>query len=172
MASSANIETVKRLTEKLKLAKSIVFMDYRGVNAPGDSDLRKVVASKEGVEYFVTKNRLFKIALKNASSDMNADEILKGPTSFIIGYEDATSAAKISKEFSKSSDVFTVKGGIIEGKVMDGPSIVEISNLPSKEVLVAQLLSQLMSPIQRLHTVLGANIAGLSRVLKNINDKK
>ena len=173
MPSMKNIEIVKNLADKLGRAKSIVMLDYRGVDGVGEIKLRKMMGSEEAAEYLVAKNRLFKIALKEAKIDIDCEAVLQGPTSFIIGYaDDVTLAPRLSKAFVDSSDVFELKGGILENAFADSEKIKHISNLPSREVLVSQLLAQLQSPLQRLHGCMRNNIVKLSQVLDGIKKSK
>ena len=174
MPSSKNIESVNSLTDKIQNAKSIVFMDYRGVTASDENKLRKIVNSEQNVEYFVAKNRLFKLALQNSElSNEELEKVLKGPTSFIFSYDDVSLAPRLSKKFAEAGeDIFQIKGGIFEKKFVDASTVIAVSDLPSKEVLIARLLGRLMAPVQGLHNVLRANLTGLALVLKGVSEKK
>lgn len=154
MANHKKIEEVKHLTEKIKSAKAIVMLNYKGINCQQLNKLRKIVSQTANIEYLVAKNRLFKIALKNAKIEEDFDEILKGPTSFILSYEDVMIAPKISKEFKDESNLVEVKGGFIENRIVDADLIRRLSVIPSKEVLVAQLMSLMNNPLARLSNVL------------------
>ena len=77
MPAQEKLEVVKSLVEKLKDAKAVVFVDYKGISVNEDTELRKN-AREAGVEYFVAKNRLFKIALKEAGFDTDVDDLLEG----------------------------------------------------------------------------------------------
>ena len=100
MPAQAKLEAVKGLVEKLKEAKAVVFVDYKGISVNEDTELRKN-AREAGVEYFVAKNRLFKIALKEAGFDTNVDDLLEGTTSFALGYEDGVAPSKLIFDFGK-----------------------------------------------------------------------
>ncbi len=154
MASQKKIDEVKQLTEKIKAAKAIVMLNYKGIDCHQLNKLRKIVAQAGNTEYLVAKNRLFKIALKNAKIEENFSEILKGPTSFILSYEDVMIAPKISKEFKDESNFVEVKGGFLENKIVDANLIQRLSVIPSKEVLVAQLMALMNNPLARLSNVL------------------
>ena len=76
MPAQSKIKAVEELTAKLKDAKAMVFVDYRGISVNEDTELRKQ-ARESGVEYFVAKNRLMKIALKSVGIDTNFDDLLQ-----------------------------------------------------------------------------------------------
>ena len=87
MASKANLQAVEALTEKLRSAKAVIFVDYKGITVNEDTELRNE-ARKADVEYFVAKNRLFQIALKNVGIEADTKELTEGTTSFVLGKED------------------------------------------------------------------------------------
>ena len=84
MPAQAKLDAVKELTEKLKDAKAMVFVDYKGISVNEDTELRKN-ARESKVEYFVAKNRLVKIALKEVGIEEDFDDLLEGTTSFAVG---------------------------------------------------------------------------------------
>jgi len=88
LPAQEKLEVVKSLVEKLKDAKAVVFVDYKGISVNEDTELRKN-AREAGVEYFVAKNRLFKIALKEAGFDTDVDDLLEGTTSFEVSTVEA-----------------------------------------------------------------------------------
>jgi large subunit ribosomal protein L10 len=155
MPSHKKIVAVQELSKKIKNAKSIVLMDYRGISASDEGQLRKKVRSSNGVEYIVAKNRLFKIAMRESEFGDGLSSVLQGPTSFMLSYEDAMVGPKLTKEFQKvKKDVFKIKGGTFESRVMSASALMEIASLPSKDVMIARLLAQLNAPIQKLCVVL------------------
>ena len=81
MAAQSKLDAVKQLTEKLKDAKAMVLVDYRGINVNEDTELRRK-ARETGIDYFVAKNRLVKIALQEVGVEANFDDLLEGTTSF------------------------------------------------------------------------------------------
>ena len=102
MPAQSKVEAVQALTAKLKDAKAMVFVDYKGISVNEDTELRKN-AREAGVEYFVAKNRLFKIALKEAGFDTDVDDLLEGTTSFAVGYEDGVAPSKLIFDFGKKT---------------------------------------------------------------------
>jgi large subunit ribosomal protein L10 len=155
VANAQKKEQVAFLKEKLEKAQSIIFVDYKGISVNEDAELRKQMR-EAGVEYLVAKNRLFKIALKEAGIDADFDDALKGTTSFAIGYDDVVSPAKIAYEFGEKKEIFNIKAGMLEGKRMEMDEIMALAKLPSKEVLLAKLLFAIKGPVSKLGYALNA----------------
>lgn len=171
VVNEQKVKKVKELAEKVKKATSIVFVDYKGISVAGDTELRKNARSKN-VEYLVAKNRLFKLALKDAGIEENFDDTLKESTSFAFSYEDAVSPAKVMYEFGKDKEFFNIKAGILEGKKISAQEVEELAKLPSREVLISRLLGSLNSPISGLANVLNGNLRNLVYVLSQVQGQK
>lgn len=158
MPAQEKLEAVKNLVEKLKDAKAVVFVDYKGISVNEDTELRKN-ARETGVEYFVAKNRLFKIALKEAGFDTNVDDLLEGTTSFAVGYEDGVAPSKLIFNFAKKlTDRLSIKGGLLESERVDVPTVEALAKLPSRDELLAQVAYGLLSPVRMLAVAL-TNVA-------------
>ena len=150
MPAQEKLEVVKGLVEKLKDAKAVVFVDYKGISVNEDTELRKT-AREAGVEYFVAKNRLFKIALKEAGFDTNVDDLLEGTTSFALGYEDGVAPSKLIFDFGKKTkDKLVIKGGMLDGDRVDAATVEALAKLPSRDELLGQIAYGLLSPVRML----------------------
>ena len=150
MASKANLEAVEALTEKLRNAKAVVFVDYKGITVNEDTELRNE-ARKADVEYFVAKNRLMKIALKSVGVDTDFDDLLEGTTSFAIGYEDGVAPSKLIFDFGKKTkDKLVIKGGMLSGDRVDAATVEALAKLPSRDELLGQIAYGLLSPVRML----------------------
>ena len=141
-------QQVSEYVEKIGKAKSFVLVDYRGLNVAEDTAMRSEMR-KAGVEYKVIKNRLVLRALNNAGF-AGFDKVLEGPTAMAISYEDAVAPAKIVVDNVKKTNKLTVKGGVVEGKVLSVNELNAVASIPAKPVLVAQLLGMLQTPIRSL----------------------
>lgn len=146
-------QLVNELTEKLQKAQSVVIFDYRGLTVAEVTELRSAMR-KAGNEYVVVKNSMVERAAEKVGIDESVKEMLKGPSAFAIGYEDAVSPAKILKDTVKKLKKCEIKGGIVNGKVADAAAIDALAELPPKEVLIARMLGSMMSPISGLAIVL------------------
>ncbi len=158
MPAQAKLDAVKELTEKLKDAKAMVFVDYKGISVNEDTELRKN-ARESKVEYFVAKNRLVKIALKEVGIEEDFDDLLEGTTSFAVGYEDGVAPSKLIYEFgNKLKDKLVIKGGMVDAKRVDVKTVEALAKLPSREELLGQIAYGLLSPIRMLAVAL-TNVA-------------
>lgn len=161
---------VSKVTEKLKSSCAGVFVDYQGINVEDDTVLRKNLREAE-VDYLVIKNTLLKRAAENAGIG-DLSESLHGSTALAISKSDYVAASKILCDFAKNHDFFKIKAGFIDGKAINDKEVLNLAKLPSREVLIAQVLCGLNAPISGLATVLNGNLRGLAVVLKAIADKK
>ena len=146
-------QLVGEIAEKLQKAQSVIFFDYRGLTVAEVTELRAQMR-KAGNEYIVVKNSMVERAAEKIGIDASVREMLKGPSAFAIGYEDAVSPAKILKDAVKKLKKCEIKGGIVNGKVSDASAIDALAELPPKEVLIARMLGSMMSPISGLAIVL------------------
>ncbi len=146
-------QLVNELAEKLQKAQSVVMFDYRGLTVAEVTELRAQMR-KAGNEYVIVKNSMVERACDKIGIDASVKEMLKGPSAFAIGYEDAVSPAKVLKDTVKKLKKCEIKGGIVNGKVSDAAAIDALAELPPKEVLIARMLGSMMSPISGLAIVL------------------
>ena len=170
MATQQKIETVDAYTEKFKQAKSLYLTDFTGIDVMTVNEIRKKFRESD-IEYKVLKNRLAKRSLNNAGIN-DLDDHLKGVTSFVIGYDDPVAPAKIIKEFNKPKERLKLKVVYFEGKVFDAAEAGKLADLPSREVLLAQLLGALQSPMTKLAGTLQASMSKLVGTLESFKDSK
>lgn len=146
-------QMVNEVAEKLQKAQSVIIFDYRGLTVSEVTALR-VEMRKAGNEYVVLKNSIVERAVAKVGLDESIQAMLKGPSAFAFGYNDAVSPAKILKETVKKLKKCEIKGGIVDGQVTDAKGIDALAELPPKEVLIARMLGSMMSPISGLAIVL------------------
>lgn len=139
---------VEEIAGKLAQSKSAVVTDYRGLTVAEVTELRKQLR-EAGIEYRVLKNTLTRLATAK-SSMTDLDVYLKGPSAIAFGIEDAVTPAKILNGFANKVKTLEIKGGIVEGKLVDAEGIKELANLPSREGLLSMLLSVLQAPLRNL----------------------
>ena len=146
----AVIDEVTALAAK---AQSLVIAEYRGITVADMTKLRNDARSK-GVTLSVLKNTLARRAVAGSAFEVVGDQ-MTGP--LIYGFSvDATAAAKVVADFAKTNDKLVIRGGAFAGKSLDVAGVKALANIPTKEVLLAQLCGLLMSPISRTAVVLGA----------------
>jgi len=163
-------EIVHDISEKLSTSKGIIFADYRGLSVEQDTELRKALR-KAGVNYRVVKNTLTRIAANNIGL-AELEPFLKGPTAMAFSQDDPVIPAKIMNEYANKYENLKLKAGVVEGKIIGVDQIKSLADLPSKDVLIAQVLGGMKAPITGLVNVLNANIRGLVIALNAIAEKK
>ncbi len=171
---SANLEAkkqvVEEIAEKIKNAKSVVFVDYKGLTVAEVSDLRNKFRAA-GVEYKVYKNTL----LRKAFNDLGVtafDGDLNGPTAVAFS-PDETAAAKIFADAVKAMpEKIVPKSAYVDGAYVDAKGIAMLATMPSKEELIAKMLGSMQAPIANFAGVLSAMLRGVVVALNAIAEKK
>ena len=134
-------------------AQTLVIAEYRGITVADMTKLRNTARSN-GVSLSVLKNTLARRAVAGSTFEVVSDQ-MTGP--LIYGFsEDAVAAAKVVAEFAKTNDKLVIRAGAYGGKVLDVNGVKQLASIPSKEVLLAQLLGLMQSPISRTARVLAA----------------
>lgn len=148
---------VDALAEKMKTASAGVFVDYKGITVEEDTKLRAELR-KNNVEYSVVKNTLTRFAAEKIGFG-ELESILNGTTALAISMEDAVMPAKIIGDFIKKNGKdknFKIKAGFVDGKVVDLDTVQRLSELPSKDILLATVLGTMNAPIAALARAINA----------------
>lgn len=142
-------QVVSEITEKIRNAKSVVLVEYKGLTVEKATELRNK-CREAGVEYKVYKNTLMRFAFEELGyNDMSVN--LEGPNAIAMSYEDEVSAARVTNDFAKTSnDTIVLKAGIAEGKVMNADEVKALASVPSREILLGQLAGVLQGNIRNL----------------------
>ena len=138
-------QLVAELSEKISKAVTGIVVDYSGTTDADDTALRKELR-ENGVNYFVVKNTLLGRAVEGTELE-GIKEVLEGTTAIALSEDDYTAAARILCNFAEKHDNFKVKAGFLDGKLIDLATIDSLAKLPSKEVLLATVLSAFQAPI-------------------------
>lgn len=123
------------------------------------------------LEYKVVKNTLAKRASAGTPVEM-AKEAFTGPVGVVISYDDPVSLAKKILEFTKTNEKLKIKGGIIEGKTCKPDDIKAISELPSRETLLAMFIGTMQSPLSKLAAILNATVVRLAYAMEALKNKR
>lgn len=147
---------VAELTEKLKAATSGVLVDYKGITVAKDTALRAECRKNE-LDYAVVKNTLVRFAINSVGLN-EMDSVLSGTTSMALSNGDPIAPMRVISKFAKqfNGEKFTIKAGFMDGKVLSMEEIHALAELPSEEVLQAQVLGTMLAPITGLAIVLKA----------------
>ena len=143
---------VSEVTGLAAQAQTLVMAEYRGITVADMIKLRTDARSK-GVTLSVLKNTLARRAVAGSQFEVVADQ-MTGP--LIYGFSADAVAAEVVADFAKTNDKLVIRGGAFAGKALDVNGVKQLANIPSKDVLLAQLCGLLMSPMSRTAVVLGA----------------
>ena len=120
--------------------------------------------------YTVVKNSIFKVALQETEQPLQTQE-LDGPTAVIYFDEDPTAPAKLIKELQKETELLGAKGGVYEGEFLSEEKVMQLAEIPSREVLLGQLVGSMNAPLSGFMNAVTGNIKGLTVVLRGISEK-
>jgi large subunit ribosomal protein L10 len=161
--------SIAELREKLGDARGAVLTDFRGLSVAELTELRTLLR-KSAVEYKVVKNTLAKRAIKDTGLESLAP-YLEGPTGIAISTADPVAASKAVTAWGKGREKFSVKGGIVEGRVVGPREIAELADLPPREVLLGRMAGVLQAPLVGLAQVLSASLRALANALDQVRQK-
>ncbi len=142
-------QLVSEIAEKIRKAKSLVLVEYRGLTVEKATELRNK-CREAGVEYKVYKNTLMRFAFEELGyHDMTVN--LEGPNAIALSYEDEVTAAKVTNDFAKTSnETLVLKAGIAEGKILNADEVKDLARVPSRDILLGQLAGVLQGNIRNL----------------------
>jgi large subunit ribosomal protein L10 len=164
------IEEAKGLAQEFNAAEGVILAAYQGLTFSQQDTVRRSVKSA-GNDFKVVKNTLLKKAFAE-SGISGLDEHLAKSTALLLVRRDFAAAAKTITKFVKDFAPLSVKAGYLDGKLLSAKEVAVISELPSREVLLAGILSSMNAPAQNFVSVLTNIPRGLLNVLKAIGEKQ
>ena len=165
MPTQRKIQQVAELKDRLDRCSIVIATDPSGVNVNIMNDLRRMLRERN-IEYRVVKNNLAYIAA-GESKITELKDVVQGPTGLAFGYTDPIEVARALEEFIRTSrSSLSIRGGLLEHRVLDTQEVSTLAALPPKEVLLAQLLGQVQAPIARFVGQLQAPVVRLITVLE------
>ena len=147
---------VEALAEDMSKAASAVLVKYEGITVENDTKMRAALRAAN-VKYAVIKNTLISKACDKTGFEALKPQ-LEGMNALAISFDDPIAPAKILKEYAEKVETFEIRGGLLDGAVVDAATVNELADIPSKEVLVAKLLGSIQSPLYKFAYVLQAII--------------
>lgn len=169
MAKQYKVDMVSELVGTLKEKKNFILTHYSGVKVAELTKLRKEIRST-GAQYKVVKNNLFRKALKDSGYKVE-DSHLKGPIGVVFANDEIGDIAKKLKDFKKDQETFEYFLGVIEDVVYEQTEISKIADLPSKEALLAQILSLVNGPAQGIAVGTSQIITSFARAVQAVGEK-
>ena len=172
MPTTAKQETIDELNDVFTRAKSAILAHYHGISAEDMTALRNHMRER-AVDFRVIKNTLAQKAVKNTPLEVLENDF-KGPVSLLVSFDDAVAPAKALSDYAKLGAVKSpqVVTGIVEGQQVTPTEIKAIADLPSKEVLLSQMLSVMNGPTTNFVGVFSSLLRKLVGTLDAIKDKK
>ena len=160
---------VAEYVESMSRSKAVFLTDYRGLTVANIQALRAKVREAQG-GYVVVKNTLARLALEKAGLP-TPDDLLTGPVAISFVYGDVAAVAKLLANFAKDTKILQVKGGIMEGRVLNAAQVGSLADLPPREVILAQLLGLIQQPGARVAGVVNAAGNKLAATIKAYAEK-
>ena len=156
----SKVAVVDELKEKFAGTDGMILTEYRGLNVSEMAELRHALRQAGG-EYKIYKNTLVRLAARDAGLEI--EDLLVGPTALAFVGErpdgsegDVAAVAKALREFAKSNALLVIKGGVLGDKPLDSDGIKALAELPSREILLAQLAGALQAPMASFARLLAA----------------
>ena len=162
---------VSDISDLLSRSKSVAVVDYRGLKVSQATELRKLV-KKAGGQVLVTKNTLFRIALRNNNPLLADNSQIDGTSAFIFSLDDEIAPIKVIADYSKKNSLPVFKLGFLGDRVLTAAEIAQLAALPDKNTLIAKTLGVLNAPLFRLAYNLNWNISQLVRTLDAVRASK
>lgn len=172
MAVSRAAKTAQRqeLEQALRAAESLILVDFKGLNVPEATELRRQVKAARG-RYRVVKNTLARQVLRGSPFE-SLSAFFQGPTALAYTGEDPVALAKTLAAFSKSTPALRIKAGVVQGRALQAAEVAELASLPGKAELYAKLLALFQAPLVQLVGVLSAAPRNLVNVLAQYEKKR
>lgn len=169
MPTTEKAQTVERAREWYSRSKGIVFTEYRGLKVHEMQTLRANLRKKGG-DIHVIKNTLLRLA---GGNDIFAlpDELHNGPTAVAFLYDNESECVKVLFDYGKTNKNLVVKGGMLAGRALSAGQVEALSQLPSREILIAQVIGAIAAPLTQLVGVIEALYADPIRTIGAVADK-
>jgi large subunit ribosomal protein L10 len=163
MATEAKAREVEEFSRVLDGATGVVLTDFTGLDVAAVSDLRRKCRAA-GVQYHVIKNTLAKRVI--ADGDLKSlGKLLEGPNAWAVHKTDEVAAAKVLSDFAKDHQNLKIRGGFVDGRVISIEEVKALAKLPSRDVLLAQVLAGMQGPMVGFAGVLTSMLRGFATVV-------
>jgi large subunit ribosomal protein L10 len=164
------MEQVEELANLFSNSDTIIIADYKGTSVSDLSSLRKALNSSSS-KFKIAKNTLAKLAAEKAEKNILADQI-NGPLGYILTNEDPSQVTKTIFDYTEKNNIkFVIKKGLLDNELVDESTLVKLSKLPSKDILLSQLMGSMMSPLTSLVFVMNGTVQALATVIQRYVEK-
>jgi large subunit ribosomal protein L10 len=169
MPTAEKERTIEQAKEWYSKSSGVVFADYRGLSVKELQNLRRDLRTK-GAELHVIKNTLFRIAI-GGNTDQIPAGMHNGTTAFAFVFRNEPEVAKSLFDFARTSKKLIIKGGLFSGRALSDKQVQALSELPPREVLIAQVIGAIAAPLTTLIGTVEALYADPIRVIGAVADK-
>jgi large subunit ribosomal protein L10 len=167
---SVKQDLIDQIKDNICRSNVAIVTDYRGLTVEEITTLRRNLQEKNA-EYTVVKNTLARIAVKDTEFEP-LSQFLKGPTALVLGHGDQVEPAKILSQFIKKAKKVTVRGGLLDGAVLNDKQVKQLAEMPSKNELYSKMLGSLSSPASGLAVTLNGVARSLAVVINEMAKKE
>jgi large subunit ribosomal protein L10 len=165
LPNQKKIDQVNELADLFSNSDTIILADYKGTSVTELSGLRRALNSTSA-KFKIAKNTLAKLAAEKSSKEILSEEIT-GPLGFVLSNDDPSQITKTLFKYAEDNNLdFNIKKGLVNNDLVDEDTLLRLSKLPSKEILLAKLMGSMNSPITNLVFVLQGTIQGFATVLQ------
>ncbi len=170
MPTEAKRETVASLIEEARGSRAMIVSEYRGLKVSELGEIRRSLR-KQDVSYRVVKNRLMKIAAKDAGGEM-LGILLEGPTAVAFARGEESAAAKAVIDALRPYRVVKIKGAVIGNRVIDADGVTSLSQLPPRDAILAQLAGAFAAPLGTMASLLNAPLRDVAGLVQALSEKQ
>jgi len=160
---------VNELTDRYKDTENCVFLDFTGLNVETLSQFRQRLKEND-FDIFIVKNSLLKLAMDKIGLPVN-DDLFEKPTAVVAGGDDPIAICKFIMDWQKKAAKSKIKGGLLDKKLLTRRDVVDISRLPSKEVLLSQILGLFITPMTNIANLLNNTMTQFANLINNHVEK-
>ena len=163
------VAVVDEVREHFDSSDAAILTEYRGLKVKDLAGLRRTLRTSGG-EYKIYKNTLVTLAARESGLG-ELEPMLKGPTAIAFVKGDAAAVAKALRDYARTNPLLVIKGGVLGDKIIDAKETTALAELPSREVLLAQLAGAIAAPMQQMAGLLQALPRNLAYGLAALRDK-
>lgn len=170
MPRADKVAAVDDVSQRLNDATATVLTEYRGLSVDDLAELRAKLRETDAT-YRVVKNTLTRLAAKDAGVDI-PDEYLVGPTAVTFCAGDPVAVAKVLRTFSKQHPALVIKGGVLDGRLLDAAETTRLADLESREELLARFAGTMQALVAQPARLAQASLTKFARLLAALQEKK
>ncbi|MEI7745256.1 MAG: 50S ribosomal protein L10 [Chloroflexota bacterium] len=167
MPTEAKRETIEALRSELGAHRTMIVSEYRGLKVKEITEIRRALR-KSGVSYRVVKNRLMRIAAQDNPAAAALSPLLSGPSAIAFGTDEAATAKAVLDAVRPYAKIVKITGGVLGSTAIDAEGVTRLATLPSREVLLAEVLGAITAPLSMtagLFDAPGRDVVGLVQAL-------